>query len=140
MRLMQFIGLRKLLPRQLRARFRDKWNDLLGWEQHLRERQFYRQFIKRNDLVFDVGANRGAKTDALLSLGAQVVAVEPNPVCVEFLRSRYADVLGSGQLQLKEAAVASQPGEIALIVFDGDSDMCSGSPRFLKYADTVGYR
>lgn len=36
-------------------------------------------FVGRGDLAFDVGANNGLYTETLLELGAEVIAVEPNP-------------------------------------------------------------
>ena len=42
----------------------------------LQQLDFYSQFIKGDDLVFDVGANVGNKTDLFLQLGAKAVAVE----------------------------------------------------------------
>ncbi|HBR15622.1 MAG TPA: hypothetical protein DD723_08835 [Candidatus Omnitrophica bacterium] len=50
---------------------------------------FYKNFIKKDSLCFDVGANIGRVTDVLLHLGARVIAVEPNPECVRYLRSKY---------------------------------------------------
>jgi FkbM family methyltransferase len=47
---------------------------------------FYRQFVSRGDLVFDIGANDGLYTEMFLWLGARVVAVEPHPKCVSRLR------------------------------------------------------
>ena len=38
---------------------------------------FYSQFIKKGDLVFDVGANVGSRSKLFLNLGAKVVAFEP---------------------------------------------------------------
>ena len=139
MGLMKLIGLRRLLPRSIRARFRNQWNDLLSLEQHFRERRFYRGFIQPGDLVFDVGANRGSKSGAFLSLGANVVAIEPNPICVEYMRKRYLREINRKQLRVKEAAVTSDSGQISLLVFDDDAEMCSGSEEFLKYAEQVGY-
>ena len=46
---------------------------------------FYAGFISRGDLVFDVGANIGVYSDAFQTLGARVVAIEPNPACCERL-------------------------------------------------------
>jgi FkbM family methyltransferase len=57
---------------------------------HLRRRNFYRQMISPGDLCFDVGANIGDYTDALVSLGASVIAVEPQPSCVKELKARFA--------------------------------------------------
>jgi len=50
-------------------------------------RNFLRQFVRPGDLVFDIGANIGDYTEAFLNLGARVVAVEPNPVCCQMIRS-----------------------------------------------------
>ena len=50
---------------------------------------FYKNFIKKDSLCFDVGANIGRVTDVLLHLGARVIAVEPNPECVRYLRLKY---------------------------------------------------
>lgn len=46
---------------------------------------FYTQFIKKGDLVFDVGANVGSRSKLFLNLGANVVAFEPQPELCEHL-------------------------------------------------------
>lgn len=67
-----------------------------GLEQHRERRRhrrmlsFYQQFIAPGDLVFDVGANLGDRTAIFAALGAHVVAVEPQEVCVRRLRARFA--------------------------------------------------
>jgi len=61
-----------------------------------REAAFYRAVLngfKPGDLIFDIGANIGDKTDTFLRLGARVVAVDPdehnqNVLRQKFLRSR----------------------------------------------------
>ena len=50
---------------------------------------FYKDFIKKDSLCFDVGANIGKVTDILLRLGARVIAIEPNPECVQYLKFKY---------------------------------------------------
>jgi hypothetical protein len=50
-----------------------------------RELAFYRQALptlRPGDLIFDVGANNGFKTDIFLRLGARVVCVEPDQASV----------------------------------------------------------
>ena len=57
-----------------------------------REEDFYRKLLvglQRNDMIFDVGANQGTKTDVFLRLGARVVAVEPDEACQQILRDRF---------------------------------------------------
>ena len=46
---------------------------------------FYSQFIKKGDLVFDVGANVGSRSKLFLNLGAKVVAFEPQPELCDHL-------------------------------------------------------
>ncbi|MAL85848.1 MAG: hypothetical protein CMI23_05780 [Opitutae bacterium] len=47
--------------------------------------KFYSQFIKKNDLVFDVGANIGSRSKIFINIGANVKAFEPQPELVKFL-------------------------------------------------------
>ena len=47
---------------------------------------FYKQLIKSNSLVFDIGANVGFKAKVFLALGAKVIAIEPQLSCVEILK------------------------------------------------------
>jgi FkbM family methyltransferase len=57
-----------------------------------REVEFYRDLLngfRRGDLIFDVGANEGYKTDIFLRLGARVVALEPDQVSQEVLKQKF---------------------------------------------------
>ena len=47
------------------------------------------QGCKKGDLVFDIGANIGHKTDIFLRLGAQVLAAEPDKINQEILRQNF---------------------------------------------------
>jgi FkbM family methyltransferase len=48
--------------------------------------KFYSQFIKENDLCFDIGANIGNRINPLLTLHAKVIAVEPQKACCDVLK------------------------------------------------------
>ena len=78
---MKFRFLRHLLPKNVRRAIGDRRDEL-------EERRLYRQFMAKGDLVFDLGANLGRKTKAFLALGANVVAVEPNPDCEDIIHRR----------------------------------------------------
>ena len=56
-------------------------------------KEFYSEFIKEGDVVFDVGANKGNRTVIFLELGAKVVAVEPQKECYEHLTKRFGDTI-----------------------------------------------
>jgi FkbM family methyltransferase len=53
---------------------------------------FYRNFLSgfhRGDLIFDVGANVGDKTDIFLRLGSRVISIEPDEANQQVLRDRF---------------------------------------------------
>jgi len=57
-----------------------------------KEVDFYRSLLqgfRQADLIFDIGANNGTKTDAYLRLGARVIAVEPDQHNQEILREKF---------------------------------------------------
>jgi FkbM family methyltransferase len=56
--------------------------------------KFYRSILKgfqTGDLIFDIGANVGEKTDVFVRLGARVVAVEPDERCQHVLRGKFIE-------------------------------------------------
>ncbi len=67
----------------IRAARLDARNDRAG---DARRAALYKNWIKPGDLVFDIGANLGNRTRVFASLGARVVAVEPQPHCYWALR------------------------------------------------------
>jgi FkbM family methyltransferase len=82
-----------------------------GLRQLARQTAVYRQFVRRGDLCFDIGANHGDKSEALLRLGARVVAVEPQPACVTEMRERLGHFKG---FQCVGAAVGETAGTATL--------------------------
>jgi FkbM family methyltransferase len=138
MRLMQLVGLKRLLPRRVRRALLHPWNSLLNLEQHVQEKALYRRFVRPGDLVFDIGANVGLKTRVFLSLGARVIAVEPNPECAETIRQRSSRFLRSECLVVHQKAIGANPGKIALQLFEGDHTITSGSPAFVSIASEKG--
>jgi FkbM family methyltransferase len=85
-----------------------------------REEEFYRKLLvgmERDDLIFDIGANRGAKTDVFLRLGARVVAVEPDEACHVILRDRFLRYrLKSSPVILVDRAVSERIGTEQLFI------------------------
>src|SRR5262249_22777465 len=56
------------------------------------EIEFYRKLLggfHQGDLIIDVGANSGEKTDIFLRLGAKVVAVEPDEMNQRILEGKF---------------------------------------------------
>ncbi len=106
-------GLRKILHPRIFYFLVDVKNTLLPNESYKRVAEgyqkslgFYQQFISKNDLVFDIGANYGNRVKTFLSLNAKVIAVEPQRKCVKFLRAMYSDAV------ILEKGVGAQPGQM----------------------------
>jgi FkbM family methyltransferase len=84
-------------------------------------RAFYSSLLPKGALVFDIGANVGTMTTIFASLGAKVVAVEPNPDCarhIERTTSRHA-------VHVLQAAVGERNGFAELEVSDRKDKMSS---------------
>jgi FkbM family methyltransferase len=61
-------------------------------DERRREIDFYRRLLsgfRPGDLIFDVGANVGAKVDVFLRLGARIVAVEPDETNQRVIRDKF---------------------------------------------------
>lgn len=69
------------------------------------KRQLYCEFVRRGDLVFDIGANLGNRVEAFLALNARVVALEPLPECASHLRATFG-----ARCLVVEKAVGRAPG------------------------------
>lgn len=77
--------------------------------------QLYSAFVKPGDLCFDIGANVGTRTQLFLELGARVVAVEPQMVCLRKLQRHYGS---DSRVILVPQALGRQPGEAEMLVSD----------------------
>lgn len=82
------------------------------------DRAFFATIIRPGDLVFDIGANLGQKSEIFLACGARIVAVEPNPLCAPTLRFQFAR---NNKWTLVAKAVGAAPGEARLNFVGTDS-------------------
>lgn len=104
------------------------------WRQMRRERRFYRQLIRPGDLVFDIGANIGWKAYVFRKLGARVVAVEPQPACLQRLRDRFE---GDRHVCLVGQAVGSEPGAATMWV-SASLTISSLNPQWIEAVKASG--
>jgi FkbM family methyltransferase len=85
------------------------------------ERKFYSSLLEnfKEPLVYDIGANRGEKTQIFLDLGAKVVCVDPEPTCVDFLSRRFA-AYGS-RVRVVRTALAEAQGDATMFIHSSKS-------------------
>ena len=73
--------------------------------------RIYAPFIRPGDLCFDIGAHLGDRIHAWSKLSARIIALEPHPVMMSWLRRWYGD---QPDIRLIEQAVGAQPGMATL--------------------------
>ena len=76
-------------------------------------RRHFSEFVDAGDLVFDIGAHAGLYTSLFLDLGASVVAVEPQPVCIQTLQTRYG---ADPRVTIVAEGVGAAPGILPLFI------------------------
>jgi 16S rRNA A1518/A1519 N6-dimethyltransferase RsmA/KsgA/DIM1 with predicted DNA glycosylase/AP lyase activity len=52
--------------------------------------KFYNKLLKRDHLIFDIGANIGNHAAVFSKLGKKVICVEPQNYCYKFLKLRFS--------------------------------------------------
>ena len=61
-------------------------------------------------LIFDIGLHRGEDTRYYLKQGYTVMAVEANPVLVEYCSNRFRKMIDNGRLTILNAGIAGKEG------------------------------
>jgi len=92
---------------------------------------FYGEFVRRGDLVFDIGAHVGDRIASFRRLGARVVAVEPQPALAKLLRLMN---WRSREVIVEEIAVGSRAGTAALMINVDNPTVSTASTAFITAA------
>ena len=110
-------------------------NMLRSWsETDDRRFEFYRQFIARGDLVFDVGANVGNRAKIFSRLGAKVIAFEPQPYCLGILQEGFAT---DNAMAIVGKGLGETPGTVILNISDAHT-ISSMSQDFMAATSKTG--
>jgi FkbM family methyltransferase len=96
--------------------------------------RFYRQFVGKDSVCFDIGANIGNRTEVFLQLGARVVAVEPQADCLQVLRQKFGS---SDRVSIVAKAIDAQPGTKELFV-GHSSTLASMSTEWIDRVSRAG--
>jgi FkbM family methyltransferase len=89
----------------------------------------YAQFVKANDLVFDIGSHVGDRIAAFRRLGARVVGCEPNPPLVETLRLLYGR---DSKVTIEPVAVGAAPGDAEMRINTDNPTVSTASIDFVQ--------
>jgi FkbM family methyltransferase len=98
--------------------------------------RLYAGFVKRGDLVFDIGAHVGDRIAAFRRLGARVVAAEPQPALVKVLRLLYRR-----DVTVEPVAVGAREGTVDLKLNVANPTVSTASDAFVSAArDAEGWK
>lgn len=93
--------------------------------------RFYRRFVPAGGLAFDVGAHTGNRLDAFLTLGARVVAVEPQPALAARLERRFGN---DARVSLWAGALGKAVGQATLLSSPRTPTVATLSTDFVQRA------
>jgi FkbM family methyltransferase len=110
-------------------------NDFWKWTSvDQRRLEFYAQFIRRGDLVFDVGANLGNRSKVFAKMGAVVVAIEPQEACANHLSSVFHL---TPQFHLVRTALGASVGRVEMLIANANT-VSSLSPDWVHAVQSSG--
>ena len=118
----------RLLRKHLYGKMMNSWlNACLSKKAltHIQMLNFYSQFIEEGDLCFDVGANFGNRTKVFLELGAKVVCIEPQQLCLRKLRRLFRS---NKNIIIVDNALGDHQGY-------GEIDICEEEPTISTMSD-----
>jgi FkbM family methyltransferase len=99
--------------------------------------RLYGSFVQRGDRVFDIGAHVGDRVASFRRLGAQVVAVEPQPAMVRVLRLFYGR---AADVTIEAAAVGRRVGTTSMMINADNPTVSTASREFVSAArDAPGW-
>ena len=93
----------------------------------------HRQFVKRGDLVFDIGAHVGDRTLGFARLGARVIALEPHPLVYRALLRVVANT-PLGGITTMNTACGAVAGRLKLMTNSRNPTVATASPEFIEAA------
>jgi len=121
--------LRNIIPSQIKKPFNFIYSSILEIDEPRRLKKFYSQFLKKGDLVFDIGANKGLHTKIFLDLDCRVVAVEPNPELVNKLNNKFGKKI---VLVDKGIGPKNDVMDFKMFLEDGHSTFYKNNPKLVN--------
>ncbi|MEL7148435.1 MAG: FkbM family methyltransferase [Bacteroidota bacterium] len=102
--------------------------DIFNFIKKRKQLKFFSQLIEKGDLCFDIGANIGSKTELFLSLGANVVAIEPQEYCHDILCRKFAD---KAEVKIENSALGDSNCEKEMKI-SNESQISTFSDQFIE--------
>ena len=79
----------------------------------------------KESLVFDIGMHKGEDTTHYLKEGYNVLAVEANPILVNYCKHKFEDAIRSGRLTILNTGIAAESGILPFYINQHTSEWSS---------------
>jgi len=99
------------------------------------EVEFYRSFLPKCDLVFDIGANDGHKTAAFLELSKKVICIEPDEENSRLLNIRFRN---NKNVTVERVAISDSSGTATMHIHHAASAFNTLSPKWKQLLENNG--
>lgn len=83
-----------------------------------------------NDLIYDLGVNRGEDCAFYLAKGFRVVGIEANPSLYDVAREKFAANIARGDLILMNTGIAAAPGTLTFYINEHNDHWSSFDPAY----------
>jgi FkbM family methyltransferase len=103
--------------------------------QQKREVEFYRSFLPGCELVFDIGANDGHKTEAFLEFSKRVICIEPDEENSRLLNIRFRN---NKKVTVERVAVSDNSGTATMHIHHAASAFNTLSPKWKQLLENNG--
>lgn len=90
------------------------------------------RFITAGAVAFDIGSHVGDRIGSFRRLGARVVALEPQPLCLAAIRALYGS---DEQVTIVPAACGASPGTVTIHLNSANPTVSTVSPQFIEAAE-----
>ncbi len=101
---------------------------------HRRLLHLYRPFVQAGDLVFDLGAHVGNHSRAFLAMGANVLAIEPQPLFARFLLRRFTR---NPRFTLNRCAIGDAEGYVDLFLSSRTPTVSTATQEWIKEVEST---
>ena len=102
-------SIRDFIPKQYQVPLKYYFNKIKT--NHEPEMELLKYLVKKNDLVIDVGGNRGIYAYQFWKLGAKVEIFEPNPTCIQVLKPWMAN---KSNINIHTVGLSNNTGSVNL--------------------------
>ncbi len=92
-------------------------------------KRLYQPFLAPGDIAFDIGAHLGDRSAAFQSLGAQVIALEPQPALAKWFQR----LLKSPHITLLTLAVGPTPGHAEIAINVGNPTLSTLATEWRRH-------